>query len=65
MHEYSRGLVLGMTLKGLDKLFVIFSVDIWLWLPIAITYILRISIFFYRVGFSWPWLEKTLVRCHC
>lgn len=33
------GLVFGMTLKGLGKLFVIFSVGTWLWFSVTITYI--------------------------
>ena len=43
------GLVFGMTLKGLGKLFVIFTADIWLWFSVATTYMLR-AIFFHWIG---------------
>ena len=45
-----KGLVLGMALKGLRKL-VIFSVDIWLWFSVAITYSFRADIFFIMLDF--------------
>ena len=38
-----------MTLEGLGKLLVIFSVDIWLWFSVAITYMLRADIIFFIV----------------
>lgn len=46
------GLVLGMTLKGLGKLFVIFTADIWLWFSVATTYMLR------AIFFSLDWLVQ-------
>ena len=43
--------ILGTTLKGLGKIFVVFTVDIWLWFSVAITYMLRELTFFHCVKF--------------
>ena len=53
------GLVFGMTLKGLGKLFVIFTADIWLWFSVATTYMLR-AIFF--IGLVSPGHEVKMTR---
>ena len=53
------GLVFGMTLKGLGKLFVIFIADIWLWFSVATTYMLR-AIFF--IGLVSPGHEVKMTR---
>ena len=46
------GLDLDMTLEGLGNLFVIFSVDIWLWFSVTVTWMLKAGILFIQFEFS-------------